>query len=95
MIINMDMMVAEEARVSGEIDNEHKAAVAYGDAEPEAISGPDDKFQRAIAAWRSAYNTSFGLLNDLLMLSQALTYLHSYQSSTLPLLKSLHTNAIL
>ncbi len=62
MITNMDMMVAEEARVSGDIANEYKTAVAYGDAGPAAISGLDDKFQSAIAAWRGAYGTSFRLL---------------------------------
>ncbi len=56
--------MAEEARVSGDIDNEHKTTVAYGDAGPAAISGPDDKFQRAISVWRGAYCTSFGLLQQ-------------------------------
>lgn len=91
----MDMMVAEEARVPGDIDIEHKTAAPYGDAGPEAIPGPDDKFQRAIAAWRGAYDISSRLLQHLVTLSQALIYLHSYQSLTLPLLKSLHINAIL
>ncbi|KAF7510988.1 hypothetical protein GJ744_005534 [Endocarpon pusillum] len=57
-------MVAEEARVPGDVDNEHKTAVPYGDAGPEAIPGPDDKFQRAIAAWRGAYDISSPMLQQ-------------------------------
>ncbi len=73
----MDMMVAEEARLSADRHKEDNLAMVNSDTVREAISDPDNKFQKAIAAWRGTYNCSFCLLEqDSNPLVQALICLH-------------------
>lgn len=47
----MDMMVAE-VRGSADRHEEDNVPVVNGDAAGDAASAPDNKFQKAIAAWR-------------------------------------------
>ena len=49
--------MAEEARVSADLHRENRVAVVNGDIRVEAISDPDNKFQKAIAAWRGMFKS--------------------------------------
>jgi hypothetical protein len=68
--INMDMMVAEEARASTHGYEDDNEQVVNGHEERETISDPDNKFQRAIAAWRGMYKPD--VHSKILMYLQAL-----------------------
>lgn len=52
-------MAAEEARVSADVHNEDRTPVVNGDTGVEVIADPDNKFQKAIAAWRGTLKSSF------------------------------------
>jgi hypothetical protein len=88
----MDMMAAEEARVSVDVQSEERMPV---DGALEAIGDPDNKFQKAIAVWRGTSSLSSVCADNVLMHWQALICLHFYQSSMLLRLKLLHTSETL
>jgi DNA/RNA-binding domain of Phe-tRNA-synthetase-like protein len=52
----MDMMVAEEVRVSGENQKDDNMLEIDRDAGASTASAPDNKFQKAIAVWRGTYD---------------------------------------
>jgi homeobox protein cut-like len=51
----MNMMVAEEAKASSNSYEDDSEQVVNGHEEREIMSDPDNKFQKAIAAWRGIY----------------------------------------
>jgi hypothetical protein len=55
--VKMDLMVAEEARVSTDSKKEDNLPKVNSDAEGGPISDTDTKFQRVISAWRSTYRS--------------------------------------
>jgi homeobox protein cut-like len=57
----MDMMAAEEARVSVDVQHEDKIHMIHVDGGLEAISDPENKFQKAIAVWRGSSTSIFWL----------------------------------
>jgi len=57
----MDMMAAEEARVSVDVHSEESIPIVNVDGGLEAISDPENKFQKAIAVWRGSSNPIFCL----------------------------------
>jgi hypothetical protein len=57
----MDMMAAEEARVSVDVQREDKIPMINVDGGLEAISDPENKFQKAIAVWRGSSTSIFWL----------------------------------
>jgi homeobox protein cut-like len=57
----MDMMAAEEARVSVDVHSEDETPIVHVDGGLEAIAGPDNKFQKAIAVWRGTSRSIFYL----------------------------------
>lgn len=54
----MDMMSAEEARLSSDGLKEDDAPIVNSDIVAEPISDPENKFQKAIAAWRGMYHST-------------------------------------
>lgn len=68
--INMDMMVVEEAKASSDGYEDDSEQVVNGHEGREKMSGPDNKFQKAIAAWRGMYKPDVHI--KVLMCLQAL-----------------------
>lgn len=83
--INMDVVVTEEARVSADDRNKDDRLTVNGSKGEDAISDPDHKFQKAIAAWRGTHKSKYLSLGAILMNLQALICRPLCRSSMLQL----------